>query len=455
MKRILLVFLLLICSGFSTLSADEVLRNRTDFLIDISSEIDYILEHYYGDIDEQTLRKGLLDGMHKAIDPWTNSYSELEYKKFVDKLSGEFVGLGVYVEKSGDHVLITEVIEGGAAEKAGLKSGDRIYAVDQKSIAKLDMDQVVSLLSGKKDSPVSLQIMRKGASVKETLRLLRKPFVIKSVKHYLLEGIDVIQIDQFGERTYSEFLEAMQKVDPGKGFLLDLRDNPGGYLDSARQIADELLPKDLVITIVQDKHKRTFLNSAKEGRKGKLIVLINEKTASASEILASALQDHKRAVLVGDKSFGKGLIQQLGSFGGRYIKLTIGEYKSPKGSVINGIGVLPDYRVSPEQELFALHSEFKPLLSYTEWKYGAQHDELIGIKQRLRYLGYKLQLHPNFDRELLQLVNRFKKENNLKEDGMIDEAFKLALDREVKRKAGETAREKQLKKAIELMKESN
>lgn len=454
MKRILLLFLLLLCTGFSTLSADE-LGNRTDFLIDVSSEIDYILEHYYGDINEQTLRKGLLDGMHKAIDPWTNSYTEAEYKKFVDNLSGEFVGLGIYVEKSGDHVLITEVIEGGAAEKAGLKSGDRIYAVDQKSIATLDIDQVVSLLSGKKDSPVSLQIMRKGKVVKETLQVFRKSFVIKSVKHYLRDGIDVIEIDQFGDRTYSEFLDAMQKVDPGKGFLIDLRDNPGGYLDSAVQIADELLPKDLLITVVQDKYNKNFMNSQKEGRKEKLVVLVNEKTASASEILASALQDHNRAVLVGDKTFGKGLIQQLGRFGGRYIKLTIGEYKSPKGSVINGVGVLPDYRVSPEQELFALHSEFKPLLSYTEWKYGDTNDELIGIKQRLRYLGNRLQVNPHFDRELLQVVNQFKKENALKEDGKIEEAFKLALDREVKRKAAETAKEKQLKKAIELMKATN
>ncbi len=453
MKKKIFVLLLVFFIAVPSISADQnKQKTRTEFFDGIHSEIDYILENYYGEIDEETLRKGLLNGMHEVVDPWTESYSYEEYNEFINSLSGDYVGLGVYIEKVNDFLLINEVIENSAAAEVGLKENDRIYEVDGKLIKDLALKEAIDLIKGAKNTKVKLKIKRSDAKNSEYIDITRKEFVVKSVKHYVQDDVDVIKIIQFGENTYNELKQILNKNEFKNGIILDLRDNPGGYLEICKNIADEFLEKNKIITIVESKAGKEILTAKKPARKEKLVVLINANSASASELFTAALKENERALILGDTSYGKGLIQEMGITGNRYIKLTEGEYKSPKSNVINKVGVKPDVFVNIEEELFNIHSSIAPMLSYTEFKKGDVNKEMRAVIQRFNYLGETLPVIETYDEALFNVVQKFKKEHSLKDDGLINLDFKKALEKEVENKALERVKERQLQRAIAELK---
>ncbi len=453
MKKKLLVLLLAFVFLIPSVRADEKQEvSRKDFLNNINDEVDFILENYYGDINEENLREGILKGMHDAVDPWTESYSTDEYDSFVESLNGDYVGLGVSIRKVEDYLLIAAVIEDSAADQYGLQEGDRIYEVEGQSVKDMELKDATELMKGQEGTRLNFKLKRKDTSNFVNVSIIRKPFVVKTVKHYQQDGVDVIKIIQFGENTYNEIKEVLDSKGIKAGFIIDLRDNPGGYFEVCNKIADKLLEENSIITIVEQKTGKQFLVTNTDNIKNNIVVLINKNSASASELLSAALKENNRALIIGETSFGKGLIQQIYLYNNRYIKVTTGEFKSPKGKTINEVGVVPDIVVNREAVLFDLHSKFKPMLSYTEFNVGDANDEIIGIKQRFNYLGKNLTLNNKYDDTLLQLVNGMKEAHSLEKDGKIDLKFKKLLEDEIKIKVDMIVRDKQLKRAIEELK---
>lgn len=432
--------------------ADSV--NRENVFKGLSEQIDFIKKNYYLEISEEELIKGMTEGLYNSLDKWSGVFNSEEMKKFIGKLNDEFIGIGISVEKIEDYVLIKQVFEDSPAKKAGLSENDKIFFIDGASIAKLNIEKIISLLHGDEGTSVELKYKKNDSSVLNTLNIKREKFIIKSATHREEKDVDIITISSFDEQTYQQFMDIIKKEKFQNGLIIDLRNNPGGYLETATDIADELLQKGRkIISIHYRNSKDEVILSKRVGITDKIVVLINENSASASELLASSLQDNYRARIIGENSFGKGVVQEFFDIGnGRFVKLTTGEYLSPLNRKIQGIGVAPEIRIAKEHEILKLSYEFKPMISDTVFTEGDENIEIYGIKQRLNYLGADLELSSVFDRKTVEEVNKIKKKFGKYKDGVIDSKFKEDLSILVDEKADEIVEKKQLERAIKELK---
>ncbi|MBE5965099.1 MAG: S41 family peptidase [Lachnospira sp.] len=303
---------------------------------------------YLEDIDEDTMMEGIYEGLLDAVgDPYTEYYTKEEFDKFKEEMSGEYYGIGVMVSQDlrTNIITVTNVFEGAPSYEAGMQVGDIIYKVSGTDITSMSVSEVVSMIKGAKGSKVEIVVVRDGEE--KTFSVERRPVAIPSIESKMLEGnIGYIQIVQFEDNTDEQYVEAFNKlVDQGmKALVVDVRDNPGGSLDTVVNILDTVLPKGLIVYTI-DK------NGNKEEHKGKdnneinipLVVLTNGNSASASEIFAAAIQDYEKGTIIGTTTYGKGIVQRLIPFSdGTAIKITISTYYSPKGNNIHGEGVTPD-----------------------------------------------------------------------------------------------------------------
>ena len=306
--------------------------------------IDFIDREYVDDINTDSIVDLTVSGILENLDPHSVYISKRDLKSVTENMKGDFVGIGVnfYVYK--DTVAVIRPIKNGPSEKAGIQPGDRIlYADNYKLFNKqIQNDTLFSKLKGEKGSTVLITVFRKATNEKLKIKVKRDVIPIKSVDIALKvnDEIGYIKINRFAETTYDEFHKALLSLKRQgiKDLVIDLRDNGGGYLEMAVAIADELL-KDKEL-IVKTKNKKgsedeTFATSKGDFEKGKVYVLINENSASASEILAGALQDNDRGTIVGRRSFGKGLVQREMPLGdGSAVRLTIARYFTPSGRSI-------------------------------------------------------------------------------------------------------------------------
>ena len=306
--------------------------------------IDFIDREYVDDINTDSIVDLTVSGILENLDPHSVYISKRDLKSVTENMKGDFVGIGVnfYVYK--DTVAVIRPIKNGPSEKAGIQAGDRIlYADNYKLFNKqIQNDTLFSKLKGEKGSTVLITIFRKATNEKLKIKVKRDVIPIKSVDIALKvnDEIGYIKINRFAETTYDEFHKALLSLKRQgiKDLVIDLRDNGGGYLEMAVAIADELL-KDKEL-IVKTKNKKgtedeTFATSKGDFEKGKVYVLINENSASASEILAGAIQDNDRGTIVGRRSFGKGLVQREMPLGdGSAVRLTIARYFTPSGRSI-------------------------------------------------------------------------------------------------------------------------
>ncbi len=321
---------------------------------------DYIRNNYLRDADKERLMEGQLKGLFYSLeDPYSAYMTQDEFGSLMEETSGSFGGIGVVVTP-GDDNLITVVspIEGTPGEKAGIKSGDKIIAVDKKEFMAENMNDAVKLMKGEPNTEVTLTIMRKKTAKENEILdipITREIIRIETVKSNIIDDdIGYIKISSFDDLTYNDFKEQLDKL--GKqniqGLIIDLRNNPGGLLDRTVQIADELLGEgDIVYTQTKD-GKRQYERSDKKMVDYPLAILINGGSASASEILSGAIKDHNRGVLIGTKTFGKGVVQTIhGLKDGSGIKLTTSEYFTPNGINIHGVGIEPDILVELDQDV--------------------------------------------------------------------------------------------------------
>jgi carboxyl-terminal processing protease len=320
-----------------------------------------LVENEYVDpVDRTRLVNGALAGMVDNLDPHSVFYPPQEYKESQEETDGKFAGIGVEVELKDDAVLVLAPIEGSPAERGGLRSGDRIIAVDGHSIKEIGFDKLVRRMRGTVGTHVNLTIVRPGHADPTTVDLIRAEVHLTSVRGALMpNGVAYLQIKQFQETTHNEMLHVIGKLRtdskvPIVGVLLDMRWNPGGLVEQAAAVADEFMTSGPIYTM---RHRGQIVEEATAHSGGAfaelpVVVLMNEFSASASELVAGALQDSDHATVVGVTSFGKGVVQNVIDLpGGAGLKLTTSRYYTPNGHGVQGNGIHPDVSVEPRQKV--------------------------------------------------------------------------------------------------------
>lgn len=320
--------------------------------------IEAVLKNYYvGDIDEQKLEEGIYKGFVAGVgDAYTTYYTSDEYDSFKEKSSGMYAGIGIQMtlQTYDNSIEVTEVFEGSPAEKAGIKAQDRIIKAAGKRVTGDDFEILPTLVKGTPGTTVDITIYRPTEEKNYEFTIERASVSSPTVYFRMLdEEIGYIQIKQFEAVTYDQFKVALDKLnkEKAKGLVLDLRGNPGGLLNIVEQVADELVPEGIIVSTKDKKGKGSEYYADNKYTDIPMVVLINGNSASASEVLAGALKDYKRAELVGTTSFGKGVVQTIIPFtDGSAIKLTTSQYFTPSGVCIQGIGIEPDYEVKLSTE---------------------------------------------------------------------------------------------------------
>ncbi len=307
-------------------------------------------------IKDKELFYGSLKGLAQSLDdPYTVFMDPKTAQEFTNDLAGTFEGIGAEVGMRNDIVTVIAPLDGMPAQKAGLRAGDKIYAIDGESTIGFTVDQAVKAIRGDKGTKVTLTILRGTGEKPKDIAITRDVIFVKSVKTEMRkDGIYVIKISNFNDDTESLFNAAVSDIllkNP-KGIVLDLRNNPGGYLDTAVALASEWVEAGPVVAEQFSGNKRNEYPSNGRARLKKFptVVLINGGSASASEILAGALRDYKKATLVGEQTYGKGSVQTLKDFSdGSSLKVTIAKWLTPAGDFINDKGITPNVEVKLTQ----------------------------------------------------------------------------------------------------------
>lgn len=326
--------------------------------------IDFINTEYVDNVNTDSIVAHTVDNILAQLDPHSVYIPPKEQTEVAESMRGDFVGIGVNFYMYKDSLAIIKTVENGPSEKAGIKSGDRILYADKTKLfgRKLPTDSLFSKLKGVEGSEIVVTVYRKSENKKLNIKIRRGVVPIKSVDAALLLNptTGYIKINRFAESTFDEFEAGLTKLKEqgAKSLIIDLRDNGGGYLEQAVAIADEFLTDKQLIVFTKDKKgtlEKTFATNAGNFENGKLFILINENSASASEILAGAIQDNDRGTIVGRRSFGKGLVQREMDFDdGSAVRLTIARYYTPTGRSIQ-----KPYTKGTEDYLKESESRFK------------------------------------------------------------------------------------------------
>lgn len=347
MRKHLVIFALMcvITATAQNTSSSSHRNNKVNPMLKLQMAEQAITNLYVDTVNEQRLVEDAIRGMLEKLDPHSSYSTAQETKAMNESLQGSFEGIGVQFNMVEDTLLVIQPVTNGPSEKVGILPGDRIVHVNDTAIAgvKMAKDEIMRRLRGKKGTKVKLGIIRRGIAEELTFVVTRDKIPVKTIDAYYMirPKVGYIRIGSFGATTEKEFLAAMQKLaDKGmRDLILDLQDNGGGYLQASVKIANEFLKRnDLIVYTEGRRVNRQEYRAEGDGYmrdKGKVVVLINEYTASAAEIVTGALQDHDRGTVVGRRSYGKGLVQRPVEFAdGSMMRLTIAHYYTPSGRCI-------------------------------------------------------------------------------------------------------------------------
>jgi carboxyl-terminal processing protease len=365
---------------FQAIARNSVSQLPLEELQQLAAVFGMVKTDYVEPVDEKKLINDAISGMVSGLDPHSQFFDKKSFKEFREGTTGKFVGVGIEIGMEDGLVKVVSPIEGSPAFRAGLKSGDLITKIDDTVVKGLTMDQAVKKMRGEPSTKVVLTVFRKSESRSFPVTIIREEIRVQSVRAKMVEpGYGWLRVSQFQDRTVDDFarkLEELYKQDPNlKGLVLDLRNDPGGLLEGAVAISSAFLPSDAIVVTTNGQiadSKATFKASPeyylRRGgtdplrklpdaiKKVPLVVLVNEGSASASEIVAGALQDHKRATVMGAQTFGKGSVQTVRQLGpDTALKITTARYYTPSGASIQAKGIVPDVMLdeTAEGNLFA------------------------------------------------------------------------------------------------------
>ncbi len=323
------------------------------------TEIQDILDRYYvDDVDKKALEEGMYMGMVYGVgDPYTSYMDKNGMKRFVQDIKGSFAGIGLFVapNRKTNRITVIAPFDGSPAAKAGIKPKDSLLKVNGMEVFADTLSEAVAMMQGEPGTTVNITVLRESEGRTFDVEVVRQLVDVPTVFHKVVDGdIGYIRLTNFEEVSYKQFMVAFEDLmkQRVKGLVLDLRNNPGGLMDIVTKITDVLVPKG-VIVYTEDKQGNTnYFYSSENHINIPLAVIVNGSSASASEVLAGAVKDLKAGILVGEKTFGKGLVQALYPLtDGSGVKVTIAKYYTPSGVCINKIGIVPDHVVEMPEEL--------------------------------------------------------------------------------------------------------
>lgn len=316
---------------------------------------DRIKKTYVEDVDDSTLLNNAIKGMLSGLDPHSTYLEPSAFDDLQETTSGEFGGIGIEVGLENGFIKVISPIDDTPATQAGIEAGDLIIKLDGETVKGMALEEAVKKMRGKPGSKLILTLVREGENAPIEKTVVRAVIQVASVKHQLLENdIGYVRITQFQAKTGSDFKKSLAKLNKDsksaiKGLVIDLRNNPGGVLQAAVEVADSLLDEGLIVYTegrIKSSQLRFSASPGDDTNKVPIVVLINGGSASASEILAGALQDHRRAIVMGTDSFGKGSVQTVMPLNDDYgLKLTTARYYTPSGRSIQALGITPDVEV--------------------------------------------------------------------------------------------------------------
>ena len=371
MKNYFIIFFFLkslLFSNYSFSTENDIYKK-----IDLFGEVlEKINKEYVDEIDQSQSMDSAINGLLQSLDPYSAYMSPKIFNEMQTETSGEFGGLGIEVSMESGVVKVISPIDDTPASRAGIKAGDYIVKIKDTQVQGKTLSEAVDLMRGPVGSSIELTVRRRGVKKALTFNIIREVIEIQSVKTDLLENnIGYIRLTSFNENSGEQIedkIKDLEKKQNIKAYILDLRNNPGGLLSQAIRISDFFLDNGEIVSTKSRKASENRKWFAKKGdlTNGKtLLVLINYGSASASEIVAGALKDHKRAIILGENSYGKGSVQSIIPLKNKgAIRLTVAKYYLPSGKSISEVGVSPDIEVNEEGDEFRIKSETDNQLNY-------------------------------------------------------------------------------------------
>jgi len=358
----ILIILFLFCFNKSFAANNSTIYQKIDLFSEVLNKIN---NEYVEEIDQSEVMDAAIDGVLQSLDPYSSYMSPEMLSNMQTETSGKFGGLGIEVGMEAGVVKVISPIDNTPASKAGLKAGDYIVKINDEQVQGKSLSEAVDLMRGEVGSNIEITVRRKGVKKALIFNITREIIKIQSVKSEILENsVGYLRLNAFNENSSDQIknqLKVIKKNKNIKSYILDLRNNPGGLLSQAIKISDFFLNEG---EIVSTKSRNKSENRKFFARKGDiidgktLIVLINYGSASASEIVAGALKDHKRAIVLGEQSYGKGSVQSIIPLKNKgAIRLTISKYYLPSGKSISEVGVVPDIEIGEETDDFKINSE--------------------------------------------------------------------------------------------------
>jgi len=470
--------------GASESSTDLI---DTEYLKNV---IDMVNNKYRGEINSKELLEGAVRGMLDTLDPYTTYFNSEETDDFLNDMKGTFEGIGVTLEKRDDYIVVVKVFATSPAEKAGIIPGDKIVSVDGNSVVGVALEKASSLIRGKAGTTVTLEIQREGKNGTLIFKVKREKVEISPVEYKIINDICYLKIESFNANTDKYVTQALEEVDKKniRKIILDLRNNPGGEVGQAVAVAGKFVPKGLITKLDFKSEDIMDLEywSDLEEQKYKVAVLVNGSSASASEIVAGAIQDSGAGVLIGTKTFGKAKVQSViplltpeafrkyeSKLGikvvdgytlmtkyGIYpqsnevmgtIKITTGVYSTPKGRMIDEVGLTPDIVVEDPALVNGVDISSLQKLTVT-WKpdLNSSGIDIYNAEKILKVLGYEIDTPDTFlDEKTYRAISKFRTDKNLYPGGVLDFTTQKALNEEMEKLI--LKYDKQYAKAIEVL----